>query len=349
MEKIQLKGKHTKEDFLRLYKKSRDVRLRERYQALYLSFSFDWKTIAMIVGRDYETILTWVKLYNEKGLQGLNPDKPDGRPASLSDEQLKDLKNTVQTSPRNLGFKFSNWNCKNLKWFIKKNFSIDLCAERIRQILHELGFVLLRPSYKYVLADKRERNGFLSRFKDKFSTLRKNDLLMFLDEASVKQHPNIQPKWSLKGSKEFIGTFGNHAKVNVFGAISHVLGKAFHMKSRKLNSDIFIKFLEHLMMLNPTKHLVFVADNAPWHKSKKVLSFLENVSEKLEVLWLPAYSPDFNPIEHLWRFMKEVVLNFFFPKISELINAISDFFNSLYQKKQKIMTLCNPDYLLGEL
>ena len=112
MEKIQLKGKHTKEDFLRLYKKSRDVRLRERYQALYLSFSFDWKTIAMIVGRDYETILTWVKAYNEKGLQGLNSDKSDGRPASLNDEQLKDLKNTVQTSPRNIGFKFSNWNCK---------------------------------------------------------------------------------------------------------------------------------------------------------------------------------------------------------------------------------------------
>ena len=94
---------------------------------------------------------------------------------------------------------------------------------------------------------------------------------MFLDEASVKQHPNIQPKWFLKGCKEYVGTFGNHAKINVFGAISHELGKAFHMNSKKLNSDIFMKFIEHLMMLNPTKHLVLVADNAPWHKSQKVL------------------------------------------------------------------------------
>ena len=177
--------------------------------------------------------------------------------------------------------------------------------------------------------------------------LKENDMLMFLDEASVKQHPNLQPKWSLKGSKEFIGTFGNHAKINVFGAISHELGRAFHMNSKKLNSDIFMKFVGHLAMLNPTKHLVLVIDNAPWHKSKKVLKFLENLSDKIEILWLPTYSPDFNPIEHLWRFMKEVVSNFFFPKMNGMIDAITDFFNSLYQKKEKIMTLCSPNYLLG--
>ena len=347
MEKLQLKGSHTKDDFHRFYKKCKDARLKERYQATYLSFMFDWKTIAIIVGRDYDTILEWVKAYNEHGLQGLNSDKLSGRPSSLAAEQQEELKNTVKMSPRNLGMKFSNWNCKNLSWWIKKKFSVSLCAERIRQILHQLGFVLLKPSYKYVLADKHERNGFLRRFKRKFKRLKTNDLLMFLDEASVKQHPNIQPKWSLKGSKEFIGTFGNHAKINVFGAISHELGKAFHIKSKKLNSDVFTKFVEHLMMVNPTRHLVLVVDNAPWHTSMKVENFLDGIKNKVEVLWLPAYSPDFNPIEHLWRFMKEVVSNFFFPKIAEMINAITDFFTSLYSKKQKIMTLCSPDYLLG--
>ena len=347
MEKIEIKGDLKEKDFLVLYKKCKDIRLRERYQALYLGFSFDWKTIAKIVGREYDTILEWIKAYNEYGLEGLEADKPKGRPASLGGEQLNELKRDVQCSPRSFGLKFSNWNCKNLSWWIKKKFSVSLCVERIRQILHQLGFVLLKPSYKYVLADKHERNGFLRRFKRKFKSLKDNDLLMFLDEASVKQHPNIQPKWALQGSKEFVGTYGNHVKVHVFGAISHKLGKAFHIKSKKLNSDVFMKFVEHLMMVNPTRHLVLVVDNAPWHTSKKVENFLDGIKDKVEVLWLPAYSPDFNPIEHLWRFMKEVVSNFFFPKIAEMINAITDFFNSLYRKKQKIMTLCSPDYLLG--
>jgi len=276
MEKLQLKGSHTKDDFLRFYKKCKDVRLKERYHAMYLSFMFDWKTIAIIVGRDYDTVLSWVKAYNENGLQGLNSDKPSGRPSSLAAEQQDEVKNTVKMSPRNLA------------WWVFKKFHVKLRREAVRLLLHKLGFVLIKPTYKYVLADKHERKRFLRRFRRKFKRLKENDMLMFLDEASVKQHPNLQPKWSLKGSKEFIGTFGNHAKINVFGAISHELGRAFHMNSKKLNSDIFMKFVGHLAMLNPTKHLVLVIDNAPWHKSKKVLKFLENLSDKIEQLklWL---------------------------------------------------------------
>lgn len=347
MEKLQIQGKFTKSDFLNLFKKCKDIRLRERYHALYLGFTYDWNEVAEILGRKYDTILEWVKAYNEHGLEGLEMNKPSGRPASLGGEQLNELKHDVQCSPRSFGMKFSNWNCKNLSWWIKKKFFVSLCAERIRQILHDLGFVLIKPSYRYVLADKYERKRFLRRFRRKFTGLTKHDLLMFLDEASVKQHPNVQPKWALQGSKEFVCTYGNHAKIHVFGAISHVLGKAFHIKSKKLNSDVFIVFVERLMALNPDRHLVLVTDNAPWHKSRKVENFLASVNTKVEVLWLPAYSPDFNPIEHLWNFMKSVVSNFFFPTIDGLKQAITDFFKGLYNKNQKIMSLCSPDYLLG--
>ncbi len=346
MEKLHIKGNHTKEDFIRFYKKCKDIRLKERYQAMYLSFSFDWKTVAEIVSRDYDTVLSWAKAYNEHGLQGLNSDKPSGRPSSLAAEQQDEVKRTVQMSPRKLGLKFGNWNCKNLGWWIFKKFHVSLKREAVRLLLHKLGFVLIRPAYRYVLADKHERKRFLRRFRRKFKGLSSKDLLMFLDESTVKQHPILKAKWVPNGSKEYIDTFGNHAKTNVFGAVT-AFGELFHMKSKKLNSNLFIKFIEHLMMLNPKKHLVLVIDNAPWHKSKKVKKFLRNVKEKICVLWLPAYSPDMNPIEHLWNFMKDVVANFFFPTMQELNNALTDFFKSLYTKTEKIITLCSPNYLLG--
>lgn len=347
MEKLQLKGNHTKNDFLLLYKKCKDIRLRERYQAMYLSFSFDWKTIAMIVGRDYDTILEWVRAYNEHGLKGLETDKPSGRPSSLTPEQQNELKNIVQMSPRSIGLKFSNWNCKNLSWWISKNFRVRLMREAVRNLLHKLGFVLIKPTYKYVLSDKRERKSFLRRFRHKFKKLRKNDLLFFMDESIFKQHPLLQAKWVLKGSKEYVNTFGNHAKVNVLGAICHSIKKTFHMKSKKLNSDVFMKFIEHLIILNPKKRLVLVLDNAPWHKSKKVMNFLNNLKGIVEVLWLPAYSPDMNPIEHLWRLMKSLIANHFFPTMQELSDALNYIFKGLSNGSNKIMTLCSPDYLLG--
>lgn len=307
MEKLKLKGTHTRDDFLRFYKKCKDTKLKERYQAMYLSFKYSWKEIADIVGRDYDTVLEWVKAYNENGLQGLNFVKPSGRPSSLAAEQQDEVKHMVQMSPRKLGLKFSNWNCKNLAWWMFKKFRIKLGREAVRLLLHKLGFVLIKPTYKYVLADKHERKRFLRRFRRKFKHLTKHDLLFFLDESTFKQHPLLQAKWVLKGSKEYVDTLGNHSKVNVLGAFCHAIGKTFHMKSKKLNSDVFMRFVKHLMMLNPKKHLVLTLDNAPWHKSKKTVAFLDRLKGIVDVLWLPAYSPDMNPIEHLWKLMKSLL------------------------------------------
>lgn len=347
MDELKLTGKHTEEDFFLLYRKCKNVRLRERYQAMYLSFSFDWKTIAKIIGRKYKTILAWIKAYNERGLEGLGSYDPTGRPSRMTSKQMEKLKRTIQMSPRKLGLKFSNWNCKNIGWWIAKEFHVKLCKEAVRKILHKLGFVLIKPKYKYALADEHERKRYLRRFRRKFKGLTKNDLLLFLDETIIRQHPILKTKWILKGSREYVKTFGNHAKTHIFGAISHTLGKTFHMKSRKLNSEVFMDFIKHLITLNPTKRLVLVIDNAPWHKSVKVKEFLKTVSDKVQVLWLPVYSPDFNPIEHLWNFMKQIISNFFFPTIKEMNTAITDFFKSIYHQTEKIMTLCSADYLVG--
>ena len=348
MEKLQLKGNHNEDDFVRLYKKCKDVRLRERYQAMYLSFRFDWKTIASIIKRDYDTVLEWVKAYNENGLQGLNSDKPSGRPSSLAAEQQDEVKQTVKTSPRNLGLKFSNWNCKNLSWWIFKRFHVKLGREAVRLLLHKLGFVLIKPTYKYVLADKHERKLFLRRIRRKFKSLTKHDILFFIDESTFKQHPLLQAKWVPKGTKEYVDTLGNHAKVNVWGAFCHAIGKTFHMKSKKVNSEIFMRFVKHLIALSPNKHLVLVLDNAPWHKSKRSVKFLDGLKGIIDVVWLPAYSPDMNPIEHLWRLMKSSLMaNHFFPTIEEMKNVLTDFFKNLSSNNKKIMTLCSPDYLLG--
>jgi transposase len=347
-ENLKLETGMTKEDFLNLYKKCKDVRLRERYQAMYLSFSFDWKTIAMIVGRDYETVLSWAHAFNEKGLDGLERWKPPGRTPSLNGQQLNELKETVKCSPRKFGLKFSNWNCKRIAEWIRKRFRIILSKERARQIIHELGFVLIKPSYKFILADKAARKRFLRRLKRVFSNLEKGDVLLFQDEASVNQHPTLKAKWILKGVKEFVSTLGNHAKVSVFGALDHILGKVYHMKFRRMNGKAFIKFVKHLMAIHKGKRIFLVMDNAPWHKSGEVMAFLEGNKKAIKVLWVPTYSPDFNPIEHLWKFMRDIVShNSFFPTIRELWDVLSQFFKGISTANEKIKSICSPDYLFA--
>ncbi len=338
----------TRDDFLKLFKKCKDVRMRERYQAMYLSFKYDWKEISEILGRDYETILSWVYAFNEYGLEGLKMDKQPGRPASLNDEKLGELKNTVQCSPRSIGMKFSNWNCKRIGEWIKNKFKVRIGVERIRQILHEIGFVIIKPSYRFVLADKIARKRFLQRIKSVFSKFNSGDVMLFQDEASVKQHPTLSARWMLRGTKQYVNTLGNHAKVSIFGAINHTLGKVYHMKSKTMNGKTFMKFMNRLLSSHKGKKLFLVIDNAPWHTSLEVGKFIKKNKKRLEILWLPPYSPDFNPIEHLWKYMRDNVShNTFFSTIEELKNVLSEFFKKTYSTPQKIKTLCSPDYLLG--
>ena len=82
--KLELKGKESKEDFLRLYKRCKNNKQARRYHAMYLSFSYNWNEIAEILGIGYDTVIEWTHLYNDYGLEGLELGRPPGRPSSLT-------------------------------------------------------------------------------------------------------------------------------------------------------------------------------------------------------------------------------------------------------------------------
>ncbi|MCX5638223.1 MAG: IS630 family transposase [Planctomycetota bacterium] len=339
---VSLKGSTTKDEFERLYRKCKDAKQARRYHAMYLSFSYDWKEIAEILCIDYDTVLEWAKLYNEYGLEGLALGKSPGRTSSLTDEQLDEVKKAVQQCPRDLGFKFSNWTAPRLAKWIAGKFDVLLSDERTRQILHCIGFSFVKPTYSYILADRKERRAFLADFKEVAEC---SNAFMFEDESTVEQHPSLHGMWVLKGTKAKIRTFGNHIKRHVFAAVNPITGKAVNMVAKRLTADAFIGFLVKLLN-GVTKPFTLILDNSPCHRAKSVMQFLEQHKSRITVLWLPKYSPDMNPSEQVWKDMKlNVCHNYLFGNANRLSWGIRCYFRQL--KPEKVMSLCSPDYLLG--
>jgi len=258
---------------------------------MYLSFSYGWKEVAEILCIDYDTVLEWARLYNEYGLEGLALGRPPGRPSSLTGEQLDAVKKAVQQPPRDMGLRFSNWTLGRLAGWIARKFGVLLCNERIRQILHVMDFSYVKPTYSYILADRKERKEFLEEFREIADN---GDSFMFEDESTVEQHPSLHGMWVLKGAKAKIRTFGNHVKRHVFAAVNPVTGKAVSMVAKRLTADAFIGFLGKLLG-SITKPLTLILDNSPCHRAKAVMQFLEGHKSRMTVLWLPKYSPDLNP------------------------------------------------------
>ncbi|MBD3212669.1 MAG: helix-turn-helix domain-containing protein, partial [Candidatus Lokiarchaeota archaeon] len=124
MRKLQItRSSPDHDNLVKLYKKERNHKLKERYHALFLMREFkNCTTIAELIKKSRKTIQTWVKLFNEEGLEGMVPNTPPGRPSRLSEEQEEQLREDISKHPRKLGYEFSNWEGKNVSHHIEKVF-----------------------------------------------------------------------------------------------------------------------------------------------------------------------------------------------------------------------------------
>jgi len=99
------------------------------------------------------------------------------------------------------------------------------------------------------------------------------------------------------------------------------------MFSQKQDSDSFIKYLEFLMKIYLS--MIVVIDNAAWHRSKKTKSFVEKNKERVEIVYLPPYSPEMNPTEECWRQTRmNLTTNRSFNNIKEMQEELVEFFDS---------------------
>ena len=153
-------------ELVELYKKEKNSKLKERYHALFLMHEFmNCTTVAELIKKSRNTVQTWVRIFNEGGLEAIAPNTPPGRPSSLSQDQKEELKLDILTHPRELKYEFSNWEGKNVSEHIKKRFGVSLKVRQCQYLLHELGFTLQRPKYKFPKADPEKQEEFVRDFK----------------------------------------------------------------------------------------------------------------------------------------------------------------------------------------
>lgn len=132
---------------------------------------------------------------------------------------------------------------------------------------------------------------------------------------------------------------GTRQKTHIFGAINAKDGHFCSMQADWINSDSFIAFLKRLKKRYKRKKIVLILDNAKWHKSKKVWSYL--CKKNVYLLFLPPYCPDMNPTEKVWkRYRKDVTHNYFHETLKNLIYNSSKFLKSLNKDRARLISLC---------
>ena len=170
-----------------------------------------------------------------------------------------------------------------------------------------------------------------------------DDIVLFQDEASVQFSPTFTRRWSLKGQQPEIYTYGGRKRQDLVGAVDPDKGELHLAFSDTLKAPQFQYYLEGLLARYPAaKKLIIVLDNARAHHSKDLEPFLELNKDRLELVFIPPYSPNLNPMEWFWKFLRKMVThNTFFGTFKEFQRALIKFIVKHKTSSPEIQSRCS--------
>ena len=158
----------------------------------------------------------------------------------------------------------------------------------------------------------------------------------------IRDYQAIQKTWFIKGHQKKIPTYGKNAGVKIIGKLDYATGKVYCEEHEKYDAEVFHNFLKKVLAQYPEGKIVMILDNARIHHAKLLKPFLDENKDRLELMFLPAYSPKLNLIEGLWGWLKSSIINnVFFESIFKVKKAIIDFVENINKAPtQTIDRLC---------
>lgn len=251
-------------------------------------------------------IYEWLAKYREGGIDALRSRKATGRPSRLSGKDLQKIyKVVVGKDPRQLKFEFALWTRGMVREYIKREFNVRLSDVTVGRLLKKLGLSPQRPKRSAYQQDSVLVADWMAKEFPKINKMAKKEKaeIFFADEASVRSDYHSGTTWAPKGKTPTVKTNGSRFKVNLISAINGRGTMRFMATEKRLTADVFCEFLKRLIA-GATKPIFLIVDNHPVHRSKAVKDFVESTEGMLKLFYLPPYSPELNPDEQVWNYVK---------------------------------------------
>jgi transposase len=306
--------------------KAGDTQLVRRISALLgLSRGEKADEIAATLGVAPSSVYEWLKRLMVEGVAGLKPCWKGGRPAKLTPHQRQQLAEMIDAGPQAAGFRSACWNSVMIQELIMRLFGKLYNVHYVSELLKGLGFSFQKARFISGHLDEARRREWLAQTWPTILQQARTvgGLILFGDEASFAQWGSLGYTWARRGQQPVVQTSGKRRAYKVLGLIEFFSGQFFYLGiTGKFNSDSYIAFLTHVLE-HTTAPLLLIQDGARYHTSKTTRQFFAAHTDRLTVFQLPSYSPDYNPIEFLWRNIKQDATHLkYFPTFESLMTAV---------------------------
>lgn len=296
---------HTIEQLQELTQAIHSKRVWRRAQAVVLAQQGRTaRDIADSLGCSLKAVKNWVAQYNAGGIEALHDRARSGRPLLLDPTRYPDLKQRLNAPPRP-----EDGVCTlrgtDVRQILEREFGVLMSLQSVYDLLGRLGYSSLMPRPQHEDANPEVQEFFKEIVVEQIEAIAeahpdKEVRTYFEDEARFGTQGTITRVWAAKGSRPRAVRQNGREWLYVLMAVCVSTGAASALIMPELNTEVLNLFLEQFSGELPAGvHAVLIWDGAGYHTSGD-LAVPSNVS----LIQLPPYSPELNPVENLWHYLR---------------------------------------------
>jgi transposase len=330
----------------RLERAEKDAAQSKRLRIIILAIhGYTAPAVAMSVGLSRRICQRWLARYNEFGLAGLDDRRGAAPQATLTPEQETLVRQRIEQ-----GAQPEDQVCAlrgvDVQRILASEFGVLRSLPAVYHLLHRLGYSYLRPRPRHRRADAQAQEDFKTALPARLAALREAHpgqrlRVYFQDESRFGQQGTTTNLWARRGSRPTAVRQTEYQYLWVLGAVCPETGHAEGLLSPRLNTKIVNVFLEQFSRtLAVDEHAAIIWDGAGFHTSKQL-----QVPTNITLIRLPPYSPELNPIENLWHYLKSHFWsNRAYADYEELEQAAVDAWRKAVLDDDLMKTVCAAPY-----
>ena len=268
-----------------------------------------WKPCDIAAALDVTkgAVSQWLTAARLGGREALLTRPGRGSKPKLAPEQIRLIPDFLWHGAEAYGFRGEVWTCERVAEVIREEFGASYSKSQVSRLLKRLGWTPQVPITRAIQRDE----GAIERWRVeswpqlKKGARRERRKLVLVDESGFYLLPGVVKTYGPKARTPVLDEWQTHDHLSIMAGVTPQ-GKVYSLvRPKSLNGLHSIEFLVHLGRLAGDRLLV-IWDGSPIHRRAEVKEFVAQAGDAIHLESLPAYAPDLNPVEWLWRHLKEI-------------------------------------------
>jgi transposase len=296
---------HTLEELQQRTKALTTKRIWLRHQAVVLAKQgHSAPEIAQALGCSRRAVQTWVAQYNQGGVPALQERPHTGRPPRLAGPDRLRFQERLEAGPTPEDG-VCTLRCRDLRRILEEEFGVLLRRQAVYDLLHRLDYSSLMPRPQHEQANPEVQEFFKELVVEQIDAIAEAHpdpevRTYFQDEARFGQKGTITRVWARRGSRPRAVKQTGFTSLYVLAAVCAATGAMSALIMPELNTAVVNLFLEQFARELPAGvHAVRIWDGAGFHTGAELV-----VPSNVSLIQLPPYSPELNPVENLWHYLR---------------------------------------------